>query len=126
MSVSITISGNVQFCDRNGLFREIHDDYGIMREYPFDMNLANGNFAALWSAMGMDSMYGDIYPQKLAARVRALKCEDVVREESSEFGSGGCEIINCGLPAEQVSRYIEALSLMCEEAERREEKIVWG
>ena len=126
MSVSITITGNKKYCDKNGLFREVSDDYGTFREYPFDMNLANGNFASFFGAMGMVEAFGEIYPQKLSAKLSALQANDAEREYSEFDTESACHIIDCGLTKVQISRYTELLKVMCDEAERREEKIVWG
>ena len=126
MSVTITISGNMTYCQEHNL---VEESDGI-EYYPYEMNLSNGNFSTFANSLGLieqeeDMWAGEVYPQKVLQLLKSFDPELAVRGQTEEFGKKGARIINCGLRDEQVHRYCELLTIMCEEAERREEKIVW-
>jgi hypothetical protein len=123
MSVSITIMGNYDYCQKHNL---VEND-----EYPFVLNMSNGNFSTFANALGLvdqeDDMWtGEVYPQKVKKLLLCFDPELAVRGQEDSYGRNGCRVIECGLQEEQINRYIALLMLICEEAERREEKIVWG
>lgn len=147
MSVTITIAHNRDHARQHGTARMIaepccHDadcpycgGKGQMEaheELPFELNLANGNFATLAAAIGCfgdgDDMWcGSAYPHAVKAALRCLDTELAVRCPTKEFGKRGkLRSMDCGCRPEQVERYTAELTKIADEAERREEMIVWG
>lgn len=131
MSVTITIMGNQKYCQDYGLVKYEEYDGEKYSLYPFELNLSNGNFSTFANALGLidteeDMWCGEIYPQKLMMLLRQFQPELAVRAEDKDVGDKGCLYINCGLEQDQIDRYVVLLTVMAEEAERREEVIVWG
>jgi hypothetical protein len=141
MSVTITISDNRAYCQAHGMieretfdcqcvdFPEITDCQGCQgtgkvtfEHSPFDMNLANTNFAAVWSALGLDAEYsGEIDGRTLLARLATITADAFIRDPV-RYGN----MISSGVILEQAERYASSLTSIATEAARREEKVVWG
>lgn len=147
MSVTISIGGNRDYCIQNNLIQ--YDEYpcicawndneadpacpdckgtGIERfeVLPFELNVANGNFHMLWSALGLECDYcGSMHPHLIATILRSFDPELLRRADRVEQDNGPM-VVHCGTTPEQVQRYIETLTEIVNEAERREELIIWG
>lgn len=93
-----------------------------------ELNLANGNFFTLDSALGVfdEEWCGSMSPQHMLNALRTFDPDLAVRAEQREYGDGGeLHYVNCALPREQVDRYVQMLTLIANEALRRGEMIVW-
>jgi len=93
------------------------------------MNLSNRNFSTFWSALGLnvkDGLFGREYPQKILDRLRTFEPALALRETEESVGAQGCQMIDFGITPEQVRRYVWNLKKICDEAERKEEFVVWG
>lgn len=131
MSVTLTISRNMEYCKARGLITYEILDGESFEIYPFELNIANGNFSTFANALGLvddeEGMYcGEVYPHKLKILLKELDPALAVRDGSEDYGQGGARIINCGLTEAQIQRYITELQSICDEAEKREELVVWG
>lgn len=151
MSVTITIVDNCEYCDENSLVRTeiepclcLHDGKpeadchycqgsGKWTEkiYPFEMNLANGNFATLWKALGLNKLNDDMWGGSLDGRIilRALATLDrsrVLRAPSKLIEDGQPAIYVGGIDHEQAERYISTLTQIANEATRRESHVCWN
>lgn len=89
----------------------------------FEMNVANGNFDTLWSALGLDlaDRCGSMDGRVLQAAVRCADEALIVREGTREQN-----YIDCGIGQGQAASYLARLMEIAVEAERREELVVWG
>lgn len=107
MSVTITVNH-----DRSGLF---------------ELNLANGNFATLDAALGaFDGEYcGTVDPRCLLKALQSFDLHLAVRAEQRGYVDGSLRYVCCALPLERVEQYTKVLTEIANEAERREEKVVW-
>lgn len=109
--------------------------------YPYELNMVNSNFKTFTSALGMENDYcGDIDPRKLEDLLCKLNPELAIRANKDEivenakvksddvelFHVHQVNVIDYGLDAEQINRYITILFDICEEAIKRNELIVWG
>ena len=146
MSVTITIKNNRKYCQEklmvvktqlpcqcagyeNGM-RTTGDEnceeckgegFTMMDVYPFELNLANANFETLWRVLGLDQTAPMLDPRRI---LKALK-----KTSLSKIIKGGVRdgnTIYCGISPEQAARYKVKLTELCEEASRREEKVIWG
>ena len=129
MSVTITISGNETYCHKHNLVEYEEFEGTKSPLYPYQLNISNSNFSTFANAIGLvdqeDDMWtGEIYPQKLKRLIACFDPQLAVREQNDDDDNGS-RFIDCGLPEEKVDRYLTLLTIMAEEAERREEKIVW-
>ncbi len=88
----------------------------------WQINMANGNFHTIFSALGLSTeCCGDIDPRTLAKAIKAYIPGLAVRATVQEGN-----MISCGLDDDQVSRRLDVLLEIAEEAARREERIIWG
>lgn len=149
MSVTITIADNRQYCTANNLGRTVREEcctdhdvlcpcchgHGFVEyvELPFELNLANGNFATLAAALGVFDddngqveYCGAVDGRRLLTALRSLDPALVLRAPAAEYDDGRLRVFHGGLTREQVARYIAELSAIAAEAERREQPIVWG
>lgn len=92
---------------------------------PFEMQLSNLNFCRLWNDLGLDpEPCGSVDPRLLLGRLGTPELS--VRPPSEGVWQGGCHVITGGITYEQSHRYHVRLQGICEEASRREERIVWA
>lgn len=120
MSVTITIDGNREYCHARGLGRVDAD--GVAHR-PFELNLANANFATLWAALGFDAEpWGDADGRTIAARIAAT--EPALIERIDTTPAANCW--TAGITIDQAARYLGHLATIAREAERRERPVVWG
>lgn len=143
MAVTITIRNNDQFCVNHKLVRYDAYDCGCDRNprcpdcggageirfpvYPFSLNVANGNFATLWSALGFDADVdcGSMDGRALAAALRNLDPALLIRADRASETPDGPRVYWAGIVGAQADRYIEILSAIADEAQRREELVIW-
>jgi hypothetical protein len=152
MSVTITISGNREFCEANNLGSFTEYDcqrcewagkvdpecpeckpYGgngkvRFKHLPFEMNVANGNFHMLWNALGLEPEYcGGMDGRKIQATLRTFDSRLLVRETRDVPATeSSVRVIFCGVDADRAASYVSRLSEIADEAARREEQVVWG
>ena len=137
MSVTLYIENNRQYVDENcpeQIEEIVYDTPGydlfIDRRYPFEMNLANGNFFALWSALDLEADYcGEIHPNLVLGALKrkaSRAASELVREASASREDGKCLMIDCGRSEGQVSRYFFRLREIASEALRRGEMLYWA
>ncbi len=152
MSVTFTIADNERYCRENFPERIVSVAYeclccdssmdiaptpgcphcrgsGIcgVETFPYELNVANGNFRTLMAALGMEaeSGFGDCQPRELLQAVTATSAGWIVREERVESLPEQAQAIYCGIDQEQAERYLEALAEIAREAERREQPVIW-
>lgn len=124
MSVTISIENNCEYVKANcperirtySYDKDIDPEQHVFEDYPFEMNLANGNFAALWNSLGLDceDCSGSIRAIELKNRLKMfsakkLTCETEVQGNFYDFGRS----------TEQVTGYYWRLQQICVEALRR-------
>jgi len=94
--------------------------------YPYEMNIANGNFYTLMNALGLDDeCYGEIDPRTLLKAINRTPTSLIERHTTQSGGNGKVTMISCGIAPEQAQGYIDTLKEIAIEAEKREEKIYW-
>lgn len=143
MSVTVSIENNRDYCKAHHLIQITQEDCfcaykageaqpdcpdcnGTGKEMvstvPFEMNLANANFSTFWSALGLDI---EDWSGFLDARIVLERLKSF--DEALALRAGGVDgiVIESGLDAERVASYVEKLTGIAREAERREEKIFW-
>ena len=142
MSITVTINGNYDYCDAHQLTVKqeeeclcVHHEAteascpfckgsGVYVDvlYPFEMNLANRNFATLWNSLGLEFDYtGSIDARLVRDALSRLPQDLLLRSTRRE---GNC--IDFGISEAQASSYVSRLQDICDEAERREELITWS
>lgn len=143
MSVTITIQNNYAYCDTNNLTTIEKFDLSTedgkywsavyradhRKEYPFEMNLSNSNFIALWGMLGLNPEYsGSIKPEELEGRLNNIKGKlaDLTSPTVIEMKDECPKIIEFGRSMNQVTRYYFELRKIASEAIKRNEIIVWG
>jgi hypothetical protein len=153
MSITITIQNNREYCHENTLVKHVTEacsctegfegqrveadpacpycrGHGTTSEkrYPYELNIAQGNFASLWRSLGLvlrEDLWGHIDGRTLL-RVLAVPVERLTRPESQDQEDTGGTIIDSGISRFQAQRYIDLLKALADEASRREEFVVWG
>jgi hypothetical protein len=91
------------------------------------LNVTNANFGAIWATLGLTHDWaGELDGRALAARVRAVRPEAIVRKRPRDVATDGGRTVNRGIRQVQAERYLEMLAVIAAEAERREERVVWG
>lgn len=145
MSVTISICNNIQYCERKHLVQKNMHECGCVCDgqpepkcwickgtgeweetvYPFEVNVSNGNFIALWKAIGLRIDCSDL-SGRMDGRVmlRALKSIDVKSMVREPVVDGNH--MDFGISSDQADRYIETLTKISMEAERRESDVCWG
>ena len=147
MSVTITIQGNHEHCEENGLIKKqayecdctylAEDPHPecrlcggtgqiLFNTYPFEMNLANGNFYHLWEVLGLnpdpECLCGEIDPLEIKIAIEQMNPFSLMREDNQIAEN----ITICGVTTEQAARYCDNLWKMVLEAIEREKTIVWS
>ena len=152
MSITITIRYNREYCYENKLIEDIQEScncidefadqakaeptcpycYGqgtvSSRKFPFELNLANGNFVSLWKSLGLtlrDDVWGYIDGRTLL-QVLEVPVEKLLSQDSQYDGEQGGTLIDFGISRSQAERYMQLLRSLADEASRREEPVVWG
>ena len=149
MGVMITIDNNTKYCDQHGLCRhevepciciEMSVEENVTpwancphcmgtgelqyKVRPFELNMSNGNFLRLWSDLMLGSdLFGSVDARVLSGRLGLPELS--VRPATEEI-HGENIVINGGVTYEQAHRYHKTLAAICDEAERREELVIWG
>lgn len=150
MSVTVSIAHNWAYCREFGLVNrescacgcepgESRDDCeecggtGVFsfETVPFELNLTNDNFAAVWDALGLaEDFCGQIDGRTLTARLDTIDAEAIVqrrpRDVRIDRDGSGPRCTNFGIRPVQAERYIDLLGIIGVEAQRREEPVVWG
>lgn len=140
MGVTITIAANDKFCRDNGLttvekeecfcdgkgceFCEMKGFYE-MESRPFEMNVTCANFATLWNSLGLqfdgeNDWCGEIAPHAVLSVLRTMDPALLLKETRVEGN-----MTSFGTGEERAARYLNGLREIANEAERREENIVW-
>ena len=147
MTVTITINNNMRHCDKDLSFEcRVEDcccleDGGPItgcpfcdgsgevrwREYPNELNMANGNFSTIWNALGLDFDYfGEIEPDVL---IKAIDDSDInlaIKDSDIEVVKNGPTIITFGIGLAQALRYHTLMREIATEAKDRGESVVWS
>lgn len=98
------------------------------RKFPFEFNLANGNFASLWRSLGLtlrEDVWGHIDGRTLLG-VLEVPVEKLLSQDSQYDGDQGGTVIDFGISRSQAERYLQLLRSLADEASRREEPVVLG
>ena len=108
------------FCSGTGIYVE--------EIYPFEMNLSNANFFRFMRGLGFKEpeYAGELDGRVLIKRLQGLMPEKVVRKSVKETGVNGATLITGALSEDLVALFVQRLSSICEEAQRREELVIWG
>lgn len=151
MSITVSIDNNVSYVDSTCPDLVQYEDFpcqcadfsedgqgnpdcweckgaGIVRfsQYPFEINMANANFRTTFAALGLDTDdYGEMDPRVLLKALDRTPAALMLREDQEESGSGP-HLYSFGIHPGQADRYQRELRTLAQEAERREEKVVWG
>lgn len=145
MSVTISIRGNQSYCRKNGLDREeavpcgcgpatdCPDCGGTGRitflTFPFELNLTNANFAAVWNALGIAQDWaGSLDGRALAARLATADADQIAASRTPRVSEtpDGPRMVEFGIRPIQAACYLDSLAEIAAEAERREEPVVWA
>lgn len=141
MSVTIAPTNNLEFCESNNLVKVETEDCLCVggpenkqchycggtkiwesKIYPFEMNVANGNFSTIWAALGLEFDYcGEIDATILS---NAIKCTeiDLIRRANYVDGNYYC----FGIDTKRANYYLDTLKNICSEAIRRNTSVSWG
>lgn len=95
---------------------------------PWVATLSNDNFDAIMNAIGFSSLpsEGDMDPGEFLVAMAAFCDPEKAVRGDLDHGYGGCyNLIECGLSRAAVTRRIDAIRRIAEEAERRGEQITW-
>jgi hypothetical protein len=125
---SVVESYDCDWCDSKGCSRCENGKINF-RSSKWEMNMANGNFSTLMSALGID--LGGEYCGAFDARILLAALDRfiptlAIRGASEERTDAGALIIDCGTSLEYVIRRTNQMREIATEAAKREEKIVWG
>lgn len=146
MSVTVTVANNENYCVENNLVG--YTEYGCQTcefdgnkpdcrecggsgkvrfdDFPFEMNIANGNFSRVWQALDLPVEFGGHLDAKtLLAKVAACDVSKIVRDPRSEQ-SGNVRVHYCGISHEHAQSYLSRLEDIAREADRRGKEVVWG
>jgi hypothetical protein len=147
MSISFFPNDNETYCDANGLVNRIVEPCDCdpadrptchfcggsgtytYEQYPFEMNLSNGNALALLEALGAQSpeSCGSVGPSVVLggiAFIRALRAAGCNPLETSTVRIRN--FLDCGRTTEQITSYLDRMEAIANEADRRKVEIVWG
>jgi len=132
MSVTFTIDGNLEHCDKHHLWTmESYEDFGKVehfRVYPFDMTVCNGAFGQICDLLniaGLDHCGGEIDPEELEALVIHADAKDCIVEPVFADGEMGCIMITDGYNEGRNSRYLAGLLEIAQEAIKRRKMVIW-
>lgn len=126
MSVTIFINNNNKYVRENCpelIEVETFEDGYTFERLPFEINLANGNFFALWSALTNSfnvECCGSIDPNELLGLLNRFKPKSIVTSTQVDGN-----YIQSGRSLEQVTRYYWNLRSIAIEAKNRNEIVVW-
>lgn len=144
MSVTVSIQGNHDWCREHGRVVKVKEECccvfkgeaeedcflcngsGIEErdEYPFQLNLANGNFARLCNDLGIKcEPDGEIDGRTLLS---LLGSPELHVRDTVEHGGDGPFMLTGGITLDQATRYHARLREIALEAQRREALVVWG
>lgn len=151
MSVTISVANNHYYCDRAGLTKiqimechcgdcDLGFDQGCdicggsgempIAVYPFELNVANGNWCAIIRELGIgdpqDLTTGECWGCLMQGALSRVTPEALVKNPSIDFGLTGTTVYEAGRTLDQAGRYLKALRIIAEEAIRREEMVVWN
>jgi hypothetical protein len=129
MSVTITISNNKKYVDQNcsekiNIIVYPEDDFYpkfTEKNYPFEMNMANGNFHTVMSALGLDMDYVGSMDARILYNALKKTHPEMFERITRQDGI----VTFCGIGINQAESYHYRLYEICEEAIKREEKLVW-
>ena len=142
MSVTVSPTNNIEFCQKNNLitickeecceWSDCHFCHGTneyeTKIYPFEMNLSNGNFSTLWNSLGLDFDYcGEISPEELRDSLLNFDEELLLRANHVEANENGdAHFISFGIDRERAIGYNKRLKAIVAEAFLRKTTISWG
>lgn len=136
MSVTITINNNMSYVQSNcpeSIDVEIYpaDQYREelrVKYYPFELNLSNSNFFALFKALGLEADYcGQISATEFYNRVNTIyNPKQITSDSRFSQEPNKCAVYSCGRTLEQVTRYKWELLQIASEAKKRNEPITWS
>ena len=130
MSVTITIANNSEYVKKNCPELIKFEEYPADEFYPaakfeylpFEMNMANGNFQTVFSALGLNTEYcGSMDGRKLQNAIRSFNPELAIRATNISKN-----IIEIGIDEDRITYYTESLLEIADEAIKREEMVCWG
>jgi hypothetical protein len=132
MSITVTIENNREYVKANcpELIEVVTQDYygdAYTIEYlPFELNMANGNFGAVFRAMGLaltedDFFFGSIPATEFRKHLNQLKPTKLTYESTQEG-----IMFTQGRTLEQATRYYWQLNKICNEALKRGANITWS
>jgi len=97
--------------------------------YPYEYNLSAGAFSTLWHSLGFayrDS--GTIDPRTLLQRIRSTPAELLTKPAREEvvYSEGDPHTMRfAAVTVARAEQYLEELTDIAEEAEKREDPVVW-
>jgi len=132
MSVTITIENNHKYIDTNHpelitveVFDKDIDPYQVeYKVYPFELNLASGNFICVWQALGLyddDCYCGSISANLLISCLTQFSVKSICREDSQDGN-----IYTQGIDIDRAARYYWSVMQIAQEAKKRNALVVWG
>lgn len=142
MSFTISPTNNIEFCQKNNLvviskeeccewsdchFCQGTNEYEV-KNYPFEMNLSNGNFSTLWNSLGLDFDYcGEISPEILRDALLNFDEELLLRaNHASSDDEGNMNFYSFGVDIDRALCYIVRLKAIVCEAFLRKTTVSWG
>jgi hypothetical protein len=153
MSITVTVVQNRKYCDDRGLTRHEVDEchccdgtptdpacefcHGTgkiaLSVYPFAMNLANENWAAIVRELNVvreewEMIDGQCWGVKMLDALNRLDPARLVTEPSADdenFDPEFAHIYEGGRNKTQVKRYVDMLRIIAEAAIAREEMVIW-
>ena len=139
MSVTITVDGNHQYMQEHPELIQMDGPYDCdcltnpcshcngsgkvsFEVYPFELNLANGNFSTLWCAFGFEpESIGSMNAKDLKL---AVTHTSIGLSEKADKVEGNW--ISFGITKRQVETYFKRLHEITNEAIRRNKEIIWS
>lgn len=95
--------------------------YTELEVFPFELNVAETNFETLWNVLSLDPTAVGLDPRRILKALRKTTLSLMIRGGVKQGNT-----VYCGISPAQAARYKVKLTEMCEEAARREEKVIWG
>jgi hypothetical protein len=89
--------------------------------FPFELNVAETNFETLWNVLSLDPTAVSLDPRRILKALKKTTLSLMIRGGVKQGNT-----VYCGISPAQAARYKVKLTEMCEEAARREEKVIWG
>jgi len=131
MSITFTIDGNIEYCDKHHLWKmESYEDFGKVEHikiYPFDMNVANGSFGQICDLLNieLDHCEGEIDSEEIIALIIHADAKDCIVAPTTIEGEMGCTVIYSGYDEGRNARYLAGLLEIAQEAVKRGKKVIW-